>query len=156
MQRWTKTVQSENSTHMFKAVHALDAWLWRRGFYNPLVRFMLKVQILFFLFVCFLGLIALPWTAHGLTFAVGAAIFANIFWGISGQILGLSLTKFSGGLLFLLLIRTGLRLALAAAVLYVAFVVFKASALAIVCGVTASMGLALGTFAYNHFSKHKQ
>ncbi len=139
-----------------RAVHGLDAWLWRRGFYNPLVRFMLKVQVLFFLFALLVGFMALPWTEHVVTFSVGCAIFANIFWGISGQVLGLSLTKFSGGLLFLLLIRTGFRLALAAAVLYVAFVVFKASALAIVCGVTASMGLALGTFAYNHFSKHKQ
>ncbi len=147
---------SGGTSLLARAVHPLDAWLWRRGFQNPLVRFMLKIQVLFFLFALTAGLMALPWTPHVATFAVGSAIFANIFWGISGQVLGLSLTKYSGGLLFLLLLRTGFRLALAAAILYVAFVVFKASALAIVCGVTASMGLALGTFAYNHFSKHKQ
>ncbi len=149
-------MQSDTSSLPARLVHHLDAWLWRRGFHHALVRFMLKVQVLFFFFVLMAGLMALPWTAHVVTFAVGSAIFANIFWGISGQVLGLSLTKYSGGLLFLLLLRTGFRLALAAAVLYVAFVVFHASALAIVCGVTASMGLALGTFAYNHFSKHKQ
>ncbi len=149
-------MSQENVSFVARSVHKLDAWLWRRGFHNPLVRYMLKMQILFFLFALCAGVSALPWTAHVVTFAVGSAIFANIFWGISGQVLGLSLTKFSGGLLFLLLLRTGFRLALAAAILYVAFVVFKASALAIVCGVTASMGLALGTFAYNHFSKHKQ
>ncbi len=147
---------TESSKAKQGLVHHLDAWLWRRGFYNPLVRFMVKIQVIFFIFTCIVGILALQWTPHALTFAVGSAIFANIFWGISGQILGLSLTKFSGELLFLLLFRTGFRLALAAAILYVAFVVFKASPLVMVCGVTASMGLALGTFAYNHFSKHKQ
>ena len=137
-------------------IHALDAWLWRRGFYNPIIRLMLRVQLLFLLIVLLIGLLALPVTAHLVTFFLGVAISANIFWGLSKQVLGISLARFSGGLFFSLLFGTGFRLALAAAILYVAFVIFNASALAIVAGVTTSMGLALGTFAYSHFSKHKQ
>ncbi len=136
-----------------RSVHAVDAWLWRRGFQNPLVRRMLKSQIIFVLLAVVAGTIALPWTEHGLTFALGIALFAHIFWGISGQVLGFSLTKYSRGLLFLLLIRSALRLVITAVVLYVAFVVFNASAIVVVCGVTASMALALGTFARIHFQR---
>ncbi len=143
----------EEKSFIFRSVHAVDAWLWRRGFQNPLVRRMLKSQIIFVLFSVLAGLVALPWTAHGVTFALGVAIFAHIFWGISGQVMGFSLTRYSRGLLFLLLMRSGLRLLVTAVVLYVAFVVFNASALVIVFGVTASMALALGTFARIHFQR---
>ncbi len=143
----------QDNSFLTRLVHPLDAWLWRRGFQNPLVRQMLKSQIIFVLLAAVLGCVALPWTAHGLTFALGVIIFAHIFWGISGQVLGFSLTTYSRGLLFLLLIRSALRLVITAVVLYVAFVVFNASAIVLVCGVIASMALALGTFACIHFQR---
>ncbi len=136
--------------------HALEAMLWRRGFHHPLVRRLLVVQIAFVILCFTVGVIALKWSMHGISFALGVTIFAHIFWGISGQILGFSLAKSSKGQrgqLVLLLFSSSIRLLIAALVLYVAFVVLKASALVLVCGVTASMVLALTTFARMHFNR---
>ncbi len=147
------TSPHKNENIFSKGFHALEAILWRRGFHHPMVRQMLATQIIFVLLSLCVGLALLPWSMHGISFTLGIAIFAHIFWGISGQILGFSLTKSSRGQLVLLLFSSSIRLLVAAFVLYVAFVVLKASALVLVCGITASMALALTTFARIHFMR---
>ncbi len=139
-----------------KGFHTLEAILWRKGMHHPLIRHMLAVQMVFLFVAILCGLFLLPWSMHGVSFALGIAIFAHIFWGISGQILGFSLANSAEGhrgKLVLLLFSSSIRLLIAAFVLYVAFVVLKASALVLVCGVTASMVLALATFARIHFKR---
>ncbi len=144
---------AEKNSILNRILHEIEAWLWRRGFQHVLVRQVMKIQIIFLFFSLLIGIIALTWTIDGMTFALGVVIFAHILWGISGQILGFSLTTYSGGLLFLLLFKSGLRLAIAALVLYVAFKVYNASAIVLVCGLTASTAVALGTFAHAHFKR---
>ncbi len=150
-------IYTHHNDHIFAhCFHALEAVLWRRGFHHPLIRRLLVVQIVFVILCFMVGLIALKWSMHGISFAMGVTIFAHIFWGISGQVLGFSLAqsaKGQRGQLVLLLFSSSIRLLIAAFVLYVAFVVLKASALMLVCGVTASMVLALATFARIHFKR---
>ncbi len=150
------TTEIKNANIVHKIFHAVEAFLWRRGFHHSLVRHMLTAQVIFVILSLCVGLLILPWTVQGISFALGVVIFAPIFFGISGQVLGFSLTTAKDkqrGHLFLLLLSSSIRLIVAAFILYIAFVMLKASALVLVCGVTASMALALATFARIHFMR---
>ncbi len=135
--------------------HKIEAWLWRRGFHNPAIRALLRDQICFLLLSLMVGLIALPWTGLALHFALGVLVFVNVFAGIAKHLLSLNLNTYSSGLLMGVLFRTTLRLGITAILLYVVLIVYNASAVALACGVTASMAVALGTFAQQYLG-HKQ
>ena len=127
--------------------HGIEKWLWRSGMHNPRVRAIVCVQICFALAVLALGALLTPLTAWALWFAVGAAIFANVFWGLARYFSRVTLTAYSSGLLLGLLLRSGARLLLTGAALYVALIVCSAPAAALVCGITAGTAVALGTYA---------
>ncbi len=135
-----------------KAVHALDAWLWRRGFHMPQIRGMVLGQVMLTACSFVLGLILFMWVLWPLWFAVGSSIFLFVFWGIARHLSGVLLSAYSMGLLLGLFVRTTVRMFVVGVVLYVTLVVCSASASAIVCGVTANMAVALGIFAYFTFS----
>ncbi len=117
---------------------------------------MLRDQV-FFLIICFaLGFVILPWTALGIHFALGVLVFVNVFGGIAKHLLSISLNTYSAGLLMGVLLRTTLRLGITAILLYVVLIVYGASAVALACGVTISMAVALGTFARQYFMGRKQ
>ncbi len=136
---------------LFLPVQKLNGWLWRRGFDIPAIRRMMLWQLLFAMCSLLVGCALLPWTSWILFFTAGLAIFLNIFWGIARHIMRLTLTAYSMGLFAGFLLRMGLRMVITAVVLYVLLVTLKASPVALVAGVVASMAVALGAFAYNNF-----
>ncbi len=141
---------------MLKFIHKIEAWLWQRGFHVPLIRIMLRNQICFLILSLVFSLAFLPWTHKGLHFTAGVLVFVNVVWGIARHLLSINLNAYSFGLLLGVLLRTTIRLGLTAALLYVLLIVYHASAVALVCGITAGVAVALGTFAHQHFVGHKQ
>lgn len=135
-------------------VHSIDAWLWRLGMHNPQIRAVVRTQLLFVGITLLGGGLLAPLTHWPLWFAVGAAIFANVFWGLARHFLRVTLTAYSSGLLLGLLLRSGLRLLITAGILYVALIVCAAPAAAVVCGMTAGTAVALGTYALGSLAGH--
>lgn len=128
-------------------LHGIEKWLWRSGMHNPRVRAVVCVQIAFALGLLALGAALAPLTRWPLWFAVGALIFANVFWGLARHLLRVTLTAYSSGLLLGLLLRAGARLLFTGAVLYAALILCSAPAVALVGGVAAGVAVALGTYA---------
>lgn len=142
---------------MIKSVmRGVDAWLWRSGMHNPMIRAMVRAQLLFAGAALLGGGAAVAFSPWPLWFAVGVAIFANVFWGLARHLSPVAFAAYSSGLLLGVLLRFGIRLACVAGVLYVALALCNASAAALVCGVTAGMAVALGTFALVALAGHNQ
>ncbi len=139
-----------------KLAHSLETWLWRRGFHLPAIRLIMRNILLFLAALLLLGLMSLPFSGKPLTFAVGALIFANVFWGIARHILGIRLAAYGMALLVSMLLQTTLRLVITAVILYVVLVVYNASAIALVGGIIISLAVALGTYARANALGHKQ
>ena len=126
---------------MIKAlIHQLDALLWQRGFHNPVVRLVMRNELLFSVSLLILGICLLPLTSWLLWFSAGALLIAWNFYGLARFIQGISLT-YSQSLLIRMLVRSNLRLVFSAVFLYGIFVWFEASVWAVVAGITGAVTL---------------
>ncbi len=135
--------------------HKIEKWLWKRGIYLPQIRALLRDQICFVILCLAAAIFFIPFSAKVLHFTVGSFIFTFMFGGIAKHLLSLNLNGFSTGLFMFVLLGTTIRLGFAALILYVALIMYDASAMALAGGVTASMAIALGTFAREYLG-HKQ
>ncbi len=140
---------------MLKIIHSIETWLYKWGFHNPAIRALMRDQVCFLIVSLLAGLLALPFTALILHFALGVLVFVNVFVGTAKHLISINLNTYSTGLLMGVLLRTTLRLVITGILLYVVLIVYNASAVALACGVTASMAVALGTFARQYLG-HKQ
>lgn len=136
--------------------HGIDAWLWRRGFHHPHIRAIALAEIVLALVTLLLGVLLWFISPWPLTFAVGASIFAWNFYGLAGFMLRQTLTAYSTALFMALLLRFSGRLMLTALCLYVALIMYKASVIAVVCGLVAGMTVALVTYALTGLAGHNR
>ena len=128
-------------------MHWLDAWLWRHGIGHPVIRPLVRNQILLAGLSLLAGVLLLPRTDWMLWFGVGATVMALTFWSLARFFLRRGLGEYSSALLWLVLLRWLARLALLTALLYLGLVVYRAPAGAILGGVTAGAVTALCSFA---------
>ncbi|MBQ3059126.1 MAG: hypothetical protein IJA79_06820 [Desulfovibrio sp.] len=129
------------------AVHWLDAWLWRRGIGHPVVRPLVRNEILLAGLSLLVGVLLLPQTNWMIWFGAGVTVMALTFWSLARFFLRRGLGEYSSALLWLVLLRWLARLALLAGLLYTGLVLCKAPPAAILGGVTAGAVTALGSFA---------
>lgn len=135
-------------THPVQSLtHKLDAWLWRRGLHHPLLRYLVRGQIVFTGLILLVGASLSLWTLWLLWFGVGAAVIAQVFWGLVRHMAHLRLESYHSGLLIGVLLRFGARLLMTAVLLYIVLIVCHAPATAIVYGMTAAIAVAIATFA---------
>lgn len=132
---------------LLSVVQGIDAWLWRSGIHHPQVRAILRALVLLSGVALICGALASPFFVWPLWFALGSVVFLNVFWGMARHLLRVTLTAYSFPLLLSVLVRSGGRLLLTAAVLYVALIVCSAPAVPLVCGLIAATAVALGTYA---------
>ena len=128
-------------------VHWLDAWLWRRGIGHPIIRPLVRNEILLAGFSLLAGVLLLGLTDWLFWFGTGAAVMALTFWSLARFFLRRGLGEYNSALLWLVLLRWLARLALLAGLLWLALVEYRAPAGAILGGVTAGAITALGSFA---------
>lgn len=127
-------------------LHNLDAWLWRRGITHPVIRPVLRVQLL--LVACALPLGGLlyifsPWFVW---FGVGLSVMALIFWSWARFFLRGSIGPFSTAFLGAVLFRWGGRMLVLAGALYVVLVICKAPPSALLSGL--AVGAAVGWLSF--------
>ncbi len=127
-------------------VHALDAWLWRRGIQHPHIRFVVRTELLCAGVALLFGAAAWWVTPWPFWFAVGFALIAQIFWGLARFFLRTSLLEYTAALLMMALLRATARLLLTGVVLYMALVWCRAPAMALLGGLVAGTGVALGSY----------
>lgn len=126
----------------------IEAFLWHRGVHNEQIRTLLCFQIYFAGASLLLGGLLAPLSLWPLWFAAGAVVFANIFWGLARHMSHTRLAVYNGGLLVSVLLRAGVRLLLAAGLLYVVLIVCQAPPALVVAGVIAGSMVAFGTYAF--------
>ncbi|MDO5483643.1 MAG: hypothetical protein Q4F27_01920 [Desulfovibrionaceae bacterium] len=127
--------------------HWLDAWLWRRGIEHPVIRPLLRNEILLAALFLISGALVLPQTDWLFWFGVGVAIMALTFWSLARFFLRRGLGEYSNALLWVVLLRWVARLAGLTILLYLALIVCKAPVLAILGGLTVGVATGLGSFA---------
>ncbi len=127
--------------------HSLDAWLWRRGISHPVIRPLVRNELLLTALFLLGGGIAFAATPWFFWFGVGLGIMTLTFWSLARFFLRAGLGEYSTAFLRVVLLRWGGRLLLLAGLLYLALVVWKAPVTAILGGLTAGAVTALLTFA---------
>ncbi|WP_027719519.1 hypothetical protein [uncultured Desulfovibrio sp.] len=127
--------------------HGLDTWLWRRGISHPVIRPLVRNELLLTALSLLGGGIAFAATPWFFWFGVGLGIMALTFWSLARFFLRAGLGEYSTTFLRVVLLRWGGRLLLLAGLLYLALVVWKAPVTAILGGLTAGTVTALLTFA---------
>ena len=75
-------------------IHALDAWLWRRGISDPTIRLVLRNEILLAAIFLLLGIVLYVVTVWLFWFGMGAALLVWSFWALSRFFLGQSLGEY--------------------------------------------------------------
>ncbi len=132
---------------MKSVVHALDSWLWRRGIQHPVIRVLLRNELLAGALALLVGgmlFVVTPWIFW---FGVGLALMTQVFWGLAHFFLRGRLTTYTTALLLAALLKATLRLLVTAGVLFVALVVCAAPPLAVIAGIAGSMALAVFSYA---------
>ena len=127
-------------------VHALDAWLWRRGVQHPRIRFVVRNELLCAGAALLCGAAVWYVTPWPFWFAVGFALMAQVFWGLARFFLRTALLEYTTALLMMALLRATARLLVTGAVLYVALVWCRAPVLALLGGLVAGTAVALGSY----------
>lgn len=131
-----------------KICEPLDGFLWHRDISHPIIRPLLRNQIL----AAASGLLAgaalyavFPWFFW---FACGMACMGWIFWSWARFFMRVPLNEYGSALLRAVFMHFGLRLLLFAVLLYVALAIFAAPAGAIVAGMIAAGALGLASYAW--------
>lgn len=124
----------------------LDAWLGRRGVQNPVVRAVVRIDLLFSTLFLLAGAGLFFFTQWLFWFAIGHLLMAMTFWGLARQFPDLRPGDWDNGVLLRTIFRWLARMLLATLVIYVAIVLCKAPAVAILSGLT--LALAVGTVTW--------
>lgn len=127
--------------------HFLDAWLWRRGIGHPVIRPLLRNEILLSALLLAGGALLWSKTDWVFWFGVGTSIMTLTFWSLSRFFLCRDLSQYSSTLLWGVLLRWLARLAGLTVLLYVVLIECRAPVIAILGGLTAATAVALGSFA---------
>lgn len=127
--------------------HSLDAWLWRRGIGHPVIRPLVRNELLLTALFLLGGGAAFSATPWFFWFGVGLGIMTLTFWSLARFFLRAGLGEYSTAFLRVVLLRWSGRLLLLAGLLYWALIVCKAPVTAILGGLTAGAATALITFA---------
>lgn len=137
-------------------IHSVEAWLWRRGFENAMVRNIAKVELLLSALFLLVGLAFSVLNLWFFYFSIGFVVFAWNFCCMAHFILRQTLTAYSSAVFINMLLRFGGRLLVTAVVLYIALIEYSAPASAIVSGLTVGVVVVLLTFAFCGFSGHNR
>ena len=127
--------------------HSLDAWLWRRGVSHPVIRPLVRNELLLTALFLLSGGMIFAVTPWFFWFGVGLGLMAMTFWSLARFFLRVGLGEYSTAFLRVVLLRWGGRLLLLAGLLYLALIVWQAPVTAILGGLTAGVVAALLTFA---------
>lgn len=134
-----------------KICEPLDGFLWHRDISHPIIRPLLRNQILA-AGTCILGgavcLAIVPWLFW---FGSGILCMTWIFWSWARFFLRMNWTEYSTAFLRAILLHFGLRLLLLAFLLYLALRFCSAPAPAILAGMICGAFLGLGTYALHMF-----
>lgn len=117
-------------------IHALDKWLYHRGFREPIIRGILRRGLLISFISLGVGLLLLIKTKLVFWFAMGCFLSVWNFWALAKRIYQLLPRGWSTGTLIGLLLHTGFRLLLTGIFLYFFLILGKASPFALVAGLT--------------------
>lgn len=131
-----------------KICEPLDGFLWHKDISHPILRPLLRMQILAAGAALLAGAVlyaVFPWFFW---FGCGLCCMVWIFWSWTRFFLRVSLNNYSMALLRAVFTHFGLRLLLFALLLYVALAIFMAPASAIVAGMIAGSVIALVCFAW--------
>ncbi|MBE6441058.1 MAG: hypothetical protein E7022_01835 [Desulfovibrio desulfuricans] len=128
-------------------MHGLDAWLWRRGIDHPVIRAVLRNEILLAAAFLLAGGLLYAVTAWFFWFGAGAAIMAWTFWGLARFFLRNSLGEYSSAFLRVVILRWLGRFLVIGALLYLALAVCRAPVFAVAGGLTAAGLCALVSYA---------
>lgn len=128
-------------------IHSLDAWLWRRGIDHPVIRPLVRNEMLLTGIFLLGGGVAFTLTPWFFWFGVGVGIMTLTFWSLARFFLRSDLGEYSVAFLRVVLFHWGGRLLFLAALLYVSLIVCMAPVSAILGGLTVAAAAALLTFA---------
>ena len=132
-----------------KICEPLDGFLWHRDISHPIIRPLLRNEIMAGGFALLAGAAlyaVFPWLFW---FACGFVCMVWIFWSWTRFFMRSPLDQYGLTLLRAVFAHFGLRLAIFAALLYVAMALFQAPADAIIAGMLLSGLLALATYAWH-------
>lgn len=130
-----------------KICEPLDGFLWHKDISHPIIRPLLRNEILACGFCVLLGAAAyaiFPWLFW---FGCGILCMTWIFWSWARFFLRINPADFSLNFTRAVIIKFGSRLVLLAILLYVALALCAAPASAILAGLTAGVALALISYA---------
>jgi len=137
-------------------IHSVDAWLWRRGFENAVIRNIAKIELLLSAILLSLGLAFAGLNSWIFYFSIGFMVFAWNFCCMAHFILRQTLTTYSSAFIINMLLRFGSRFLVTAIVLYMALIEYSAPASAIVSGLTMGVAVIVLTFVFSGFSGHNR
>lgn len=133
-----------------KICEPLDGFLWHKNIAHPIIRTILRNQILASGAALIFGAglwVAFPWLFW---FGIGLTAMAWIFWSWARFFFNTNLAEYSSAFLRAVLLRFGLRFLLFAVGLFMALAFLHASAVAITAGLIAGGVLALACLIYNN------
>lgn len=128
-------------------IRALDGWLWRRGLEHPVIRNVVRNEILLAAVFLIAGALAFRLTSWLFWFGAGATVMAWTFWGLARFFLRRPLGDFSSAFMRVVIMRWLGRLLVTAAFLYAALIVCAAPVLAIAGGLVCASLCALVSYA---------
>lgn len=126
----------------------LDGFLWKNNISHPVIRSVLRNEILaggFFILAGAAIYIIIPWLFW---FGSGLICMTWIFWSWARFFLKFPISAYSRAFLGAVIFRFGFRLIILAILLYIALAVCKAPGFAIVTGLIWGAALAIVTYAY--------
>lgn len=132
-----------------KICEPLDGFLWHRDISHPIIRPLLRNEILAAGLAILLGAAlyaVFPWFFW---FACGLVCMTWIFWSWTRFFTRVPLDNFGLVLFKAVFAHFGLRLIVFSLLLYVALAIFNAPADAIIAGMLAAGALGLGTYAWH-------
>lgn len=137
-------------TFWLKICVPLDGFLWHRNISHPVIRPVLRNQILATCAAILAGTAlwaAFPWLFW---FGAGLAIMTWIMWSWARFFGSVQLSEYSAAFLRAVLLQFGLRFLILAALFLFIFAVLHASIIALTAGLVAGGLLALTGFFYNN------
>ncbi|MBO4300657.1 MAG: hypothetical protein J5861_03545 [Desulfovibrio sp.] len=128
-------------------IHSLDAWLWRQGIDHPVIRLVLRNEMLFSTLFLVTGVALFAFTSWIFWFGAGAFLLVWTLWALARFFLHRELGDFSSAFLRVVIVRWLARFLIMGVLLYVAIVIFHAPAMALAGGLAAAGLCAVGSYA---------
>ncbi len=113
-----------------KAIHTIDAWLWRHGFRLEKVRILIRTLLLLNIVLLFLGIISIPLNLQLFSFALASLISSLSFFSMAKNIIFKFPLGGASKVTFISLLNWCVRLVLVLALSLVALILFELPAIA--------------------------